>query len=296
MRNDFHELSAFLAVARECSFTRAAKKLGTTQSALSHTVRKLESRVGVRLLTRTTRSVSPTEAGERLLGSIGPMFDDIEAEVAGLSSFREKPAGMIRITVSQHAAATVIQPMLARFLPAYPDIKIDVSVENQLVDIVAERYDFGVRIGEQVASGMIATRIGPDFRMVVVGSPSYFTNRTPPATPQDLTSHNCINARLPTFGALYPWEFEKDGREIKVRVDGQLILNSSNRIVDSAVAGLGLAWVPEDLAKPYLEDGRLIAVLDEWCVPFPGYHLYYPNRRHTSSASTLFIEALRYRG
>lgn len=296
MRKDFHELSAFLAVARECSFTRAAKKLGTTQSALSHSVRKLENRLGVRLLTRTTRSVSPTEAGERLLGNIGPMFDDIEAEVAALSSFREKPAGMIRITVSQHAAATIIQPMLARFLPNYPDIKVEVSVDNQLVDIVADRFDFGVRIGEQVASGMIATRIGPDFRMIVVGAPSYFKNRTPPVTPQDLTSHNCINIRLPSYGALYPWEFEKDGREIKVRVDGQLILNNSPRIVDSAVAGLGLAWIPENIATPYLDDGRLIAVLDEWCVPFPGYHLYYPNRRHTSSAFTLFIEALRYRG
>ncbi|WP_250627049.1 LysR family transcriptional regulator [Pinirhizobacter soli] len=296
MRKDFHELSAFLAVARECSFTRAAKKLGTTQSALSHSVRKLESRLGVRLLTRTTRSVSPTEAGERLLDNIGPMFDDIEAEVAALSSFREKPAGMIRITVSQHASATVIQPMLARFLPNYPDIKIEVSIDNQLVDIVADRFDFGVRIGEQVASGMIAMRIGPDFRMIVVGSPSYFKDRKPPLTPQDLVSHNCINVRLPSYGALYPWEFEKDGREIKVRVEGQLIMNSGPRILDSAIAGLGLAWVPEDLAKPYLDDGRLIAVLDEWCVPFPGYHLYYPNRRHTSSAFTLFIEALRYRG
>jgi DNA-binding transcriptional LysR family regulator len=296
MRKDLHDLVAFLAVAREGSFTRAAAKLDTTQSALSHTIRKLEGRLGVRLLARTTRSVSTTEAGQRLVTSIGPMFDDIEAELTGLSSFREKPAGAIRISTSVHAVEAVLEPMLATFLPRYPDIQVEVSANNELVDIVAERYDFGIRLGEQVGNGMIAVRVGPDFRMVVVAAPSYFKRRFRPTVPQDLTGHNCINIRLPTYGTLFPWEFEKEGREIKVRVEGQLTLNSTAHILRAARDGLGLAWVPEDMARSYIEAGELITVLEDWCAPFPGYHLYYPNRRHMSSALTLFVDALRYRG
>jgi DNA-binding transcriptional LysR family regulator len=296
MRKDLHDLVAFLAVAREHSFTRAAAKLDTTQSALSHTVRKLEQRLGVRLLARTTRSVSTTEAGERLLLSIGPMFDDIEAELADLSSFREKPAGSIRVSASVHAVDMVLQPALARLLPEYPDIKVEISADNELVDIVAGRYDFGIRLGEQVGNGMIATRIGPDFRMVVVATPSYFREHGRPVVPQDLEGHNCINIRLPTYGALFAWEFEKEGREMKVRVDGQLTFNSTEHIRAAALNGLGVAWLPENLAREHLDSGAFEQVLEDWCESFPGYHLYYPNRRHMSSAQSLFVEALRYRG
>lgn len=296
MRKDLHDLVAFLAVAREHSFTRAAAKLDTTQSALSHTVRKLEQRLGVRLLARTTRSVSTTEAGERLLLSIGPMFDDIEAELADLSSFREKPAGSIRVSASVHAVDMVLQPALARLLPEYPDIKVEISADNELVDIVAGRYDFGIRLGEQVGNGMIATRIGPDFRMVVVATPGYFRERGRPVVPQDLEGHNCINIRLPTYGALFAWEFEKEGREMKVRVDGQLTFNCTEHIRAAALNGLGVAWLPENLAREHLDSGAFELVLEDWCESFPGYHLYYPNRRHMSSAQSLFVEALRYRG
>jgi DNA-binding transcriptional LysR family regulator len=296
MRKDLHDLVAFLAVAREGSFTRAAAKLDTTQSALSHTIRKLEARLGVRLLARTTRSVSTTEAGQRLVTSIGPMFDDIEAELSGLSSFREKPAGAIRISTSVHAVEAVLQPMLATFLPRYPDIDVEVSANNELVDIVADRYDFGIRLGEQVGNGMIAVRVGPDFRMVVVAAPAYFEQHGKPPLPPDLTAHNCINIRLPTYGTLFPWEFEKDGREIKVRAEGQLTFNNTAHILRAARDGLGVAWVPEDMAMPYIATGELVTALEDWCAPFPGYHLYYPNRRHMSSALTLFVDALRYRG
>ncbi|MET0935373.1 MAG: LysR family transcriptional regulator [Luteibacter sp.] len=295
MRKDLHDLVAFLAVAREGSFTRAAARLDTTQSALSHTIRKLEGRLGVRLLARTTRSVSTTEAGERLLNTIGPLFDDIETELTGLSSFRERPAGTIRVSASVHATESVLQPILASFLPAYPDIQVEVSANNELVDIVADRYDFGIRLGEQVGNGMIAVRVGPDFRMCVVATPGYFEARPRPLLPHDLTGHNCINIRLPTYGALFPWEFEKGGREVKVRVEGQLTLNSTNHILQAALDGIGLAWVPYDMARPHIDAGRLVAVLDDWCDPFSGYHLYYPSRRHMSSAHTLFIDALRYR-
>jgi DNA-binding transcriptional LysR family regulator len=295
MRKDLHDLVAFLAVAREGSFTRAAARLDTTQSALSHTIRKLEARLGVRLLARTTRSVSTTEAGERLLNSIGPLFDDIEAELTGLSSFRERPAGTIRISTSVHAAESVVLPVLETFLPAYPDIQVEVSANNELVDIVADRYDFGIRLGEQVDNGMIAVRVGPDFRMRVVATPAYFETHAKPSVPHDLTSHNCINIRLPTYGSLFPWEFAKDGRDVKVRVEGQLTLNSTNHILRAALDGLGLAWVPDDMARQHIDAGELVAVLDDWCEPFPGYHLYYPSRRHMSSALTHFVDALRYR-
>ncbi|BCG86966.1 LysR family transcriptional regulator [Mesorhizobium sp. 113-3-9] len=294
-RDNLNELTAFLAVAREKSFTRAAAQLGVSQSALSHTVRALEERLGVRLLTRTTRSVSPTEAGERLVRSVGPRLDEIEAELAALSALREKPAGTIRITAGEHAADAVLWPAISRLLPDYPDIRIEIIVDYGLTDIVAERYDAGVRLGEQVAHDMIAVRIGPDMRMAVVGSPAYFARRPKPRTPQDLTTHNCINLRLPTYGGLYAWEFEKAGRELKVRVEGQLIFNTAGLRMNAVLAGLGLAYLPEDQVKAQLADGRLVRALADWCPPFPGYHLYYPSRRQATPAFSLLVDALRYR-
>lgn len=295
-RDNLNELTAFLAVAREESFTRAAAKLGVSQSALSHTVRALEERLGVRLLTRTTRSVSPTEAGERLARTVGPRLDEIEAEIAALSALREKPAGTIRITAGEHAADAILWPALAKFLPDYPDIKVEIIVDYSLTDIVAERFDAGVRLGEQVARDMIAVRIGPDMRMAVVGSPAYFAKWPKPRTPQDLTNHNCINLRLPTYGGLYAWEFEKAGRELKVRVEGQLVFNTSGLRMNAVLAGLGLAYLPEEQVTAHLADRRLVRVLADWCAPFPGYHLYYPSRRQATPAFSLLVDALRYRG
>jgi len=290
------DLLAFLAVVRERSFTRAAAKLGVSQSALSHTLRRLEAKLGIRLLTRTTRSLSTTEAGERLLERLGPHFEQIETELAGLTELRDKPAGTIRITAGEHAALTVLWPALAKFLPRYPDIKVEVIVDYGLTDIVAQRCDGGVRLGEQVARDMIAVRIGPDMRMAVVGAPAYFARRSPPKKPQDLTDHNCINLRLPTHGGLYAWELEKGRRELHVRVDGQLIFNNIALRLNAALEGLGLAFLPEDAVQPYLAQGRLKRVLEEWCPPFPGYHLYYPSRRQASPAFTLLVEALRSGG
>jgi len=295
-RENVSDLLAFLAVARERSFTRAAAKLGVSQSALSHTIRGLEARLGLRLLTRTTRSVSPTEAGERLLQTVGPRFEEIEAELEALSELREKPAGTIRITTGEHAAETILWPKLVKLLPEYPDIKVEIIIDLGLTDIVTERYDAGVRFGEQVAKDMIAVRIAPDMRMAVVGAPSYFAKRPPPKKPQDLVGHNCINVRLPTYGGLYAWEFEKDNHELKVRVEGQLVFNRLAQILDAALAGFGLAYVPEDLAEPHLAKRRLKRVLENWCAPFPGYHLYYPSRRQSSPAFALVVDALRYRG
>ncbi|MGY4567427.1 LysR family transcriptional regulator [Bradyrhizobium pachyrhizi] len=295
-RHDVNDLIAFLAVARERSFTRAAARLGVSQSALSHTMRALEERLGVRLLTRTTRSVAPTVAGERLLQGIGPRFEEIEAELSALSALREKPAGTIRINAGEHAAETILWPALAEFLPRYPDIKVDLTVDNGLANIVAERFDAGVRLGEQLAKDMIAVRIGPDFRMVVVGAPSYFKRRERPKRPQDLTQHACINIRLPTHGGIYAWEFERRGRPLKVRVDGQLVFNSTPLRIKAALAGLGLAYIAEDQVRAQLAKGQLIQVLDDWCTPFPGYHLYYPSRRQSSPAFALLVDALRYRG
>ena len=292
---NFNDLLAFLAVARERSFTRAAAKLGVSQSALSHTISGLEARLGLRLLTRTTRSVSPTEAGERLLRTVGHRFEEIEAELDALSELRDKPAGTIRITSIDYAVDTILWPKLAKLLPEYPDIKVEIIVDYGLTDIVAQRYDAGVRSGEQVAKDMIAVRIGPDMRMAVVGAPSYFAKRSLPKKPQDLTDHNCINLRLPTYGGLYAWEFEKGDRELKVRVDGQLIFNGTVQMLNAALAGFGLAYVPEDVAQPHLVQGRLKRVLDDWCPSFPGYHLYYPSRRHSSPAFALLVDALRYR-
>ncbi|MBX5172999.1 LysR family transcriptional regulator [Rhizobium sp. NZLR1b] len=291
-----NDLIAFLAVARAQSFTKAAGKLGVSQSALSHTIRGLEERLGLRLLTRTTRSVSPTEAGERLLASIGPRLDEIESELAALSAFREKPAGTIRINAGEHAANAVLWPALEKLLPDYPDIHVEIIVDYGLTDIVAERYDAGVRLGEQVAKDMIAVRIGPDMSMAVVGAPAYFDNRATPLTPQELTDHNCINLRLPTYGGVYAWEFEKDGHALRVRVEGQLVFNNIALRLNAVLAGLGLAYLPEDAVQAHFADGRLVRVLEDWCPPFPGYHLYYPSRRHASPAFALVVDALRYRG
>ncbi|MDI3562280.1 LysR family transcriptional regulator [Bradyrhizobium sp. Arg816] len=294
-RTNVNDLLAFLAVARERSFTRAAAQLGVSQSALSHTVRGLEERLGLRLLTRTTRSVAPTEAGERLLRNVGPRFVEIDAELSALTALRETPAGTVRITTGEHAAQTVLWPALAKLLPRYPDLKVELVVDYGLTDIVAERYDAGVRLGEQVARDMIAVRIGPEMRMAVVGAPAYFAARGKPKLPQDLTEHNCINLRLPTYGGIYAWEFEKRGRAMKVRVDGQLVFNTGLLRMNAVLAGLGLAYIPDDLVKREIADGRLIRVLADWCAPFAGYHLYYPSRRQPTPAFAVLVEALRYR-
>lgn len=295
-RANTNDLIAFLAVAKARSFTRAAAQLGVSQSALSHTIRALEERLGLRLLTRTTRSVAPTEAGERLLRNVGPRFEEIDAELAALTELREKPAGNIRITIGEHAAETVLWPALAKLLPRYPDIKVELAIDYGLTDIVAERYDAGIRLGEQVAKDMIAVRIGPDLRMAVVGAPAYFKRHPPPKKPQDLTAHDCINIRLPTRGGIYAWEFEKRGRGLKVRVDGQLVFNNIGLRLNAVLAGLGLAYLPEDQVRKHLVDGRLIRVLADWCPPFSGYHLYYPSRRQHAPAFAVLVEALRYRG
>ena len=295
-REDLSDLTAFVVVAEEQSFTRAAAKLGTSQSALSHTVRRLETRLGVRLLTRTTRRVAPTQAGERLLRTLRPAFDEIAAELASLGEMRERPAGTIRITTSAHAAMSVLWPVLEKLLPGYPDIQVELNIESRLTDIVAERYDAGVRLGEQLAKDMVAVRIGPDLRMAVVAAPAYLAAHPAPRTPQDLAGHRCINLRQQTLGGLYAWEFEHDGRELKVRVEGQLAFNDVGMILKAAAAGFGLASVLEDHVEADLAAGRLVRVLEDWCPPFPGYHLYYTSRRQPSAAFALLVEALRYRG
>ena len=294
-RADLNDLQAFLAVARERSFTRAAAQLGVSQSALSQTLRGLEARLGLRLLTRTTRSVAPTEAGERLLRAVGPRLEEIDAELASLSELRDKPAGTVRVTADEHAADAVLWPALERLLPDHPDIKVEVVIDYGLTDIVAERYDAGVRLGGIVAKDMVAVPIGPDMRMAVVGAPSYFAGRTRPEAPQDLTAHACINLRLPTHGGLYAWEFEKGGRELRVRVEGRLVFNSVAPILKAALAGFGLAYLPEEQAQAHLAAGRLVRVLADWCEPFPGYHLYYPSRRRPTPAFAVLVDALRYR-
>src|SRR6266849_1385247 len=294
-RRNLDDLSAFLIVAREGSFTRAAAKLGISQSALSYTIKELEARLKLRLLTRTTRSVSPTAAGERLLRNVGPRLEEIEVELAALNELREKPSGTIRITATEYATSAILLPKLAELLRSYPDIKVEIINDYGLTDIVAQRFDAGVRDGEQVAKDMIAVRIGPDARMAVVGAPSYFRNRREPKKPQELVEHNCINLRLPTHGGLYAWEFEKGARELKVRVEGQLVFNGPIQMLNAALAGFGLAYVPEELARPHLAKGRLKRVLEDWCPPFSGYHLYYPSRRQSSAAFALLVDALRYR-
>jgi DNA-binding transcriptional LysR family regulator len=294
-RLDLNDITAFLAVARAGSFTKAAAKLGVSQSALSQTIRNLEARLGLRLLMRTTRSVSPTDAGERLLENIGPRLEEIEAELAALSALRDKPAGTVRIASSEHAADLILWPVLHKLLPRYPDITVEIIVDNGLTDIVEQRLDAGVRLGEQVAKDMVAVRIGPDLRMAVVGAPSYFEGRTRPQTPQDLTSHRCINLRLPTAGGLYAWEFEKNGRELRVRVEGQLAFNTATMNVQAALFGHGLAFVPEDRVREHINAGRLVRVLADWCPPFAGFHLYYPSRRQPTPAFAVLVDALRYR-
>jgi DNA-binding transcriptional LysR family regulator len=294
-KRDLADLQSFLVVARERSFTKAAAKLGVSQSALSHTLRELEERLGLRLLTRTTRSVAPTEVGERLLKTVGPRLEEIEAELGSLSDLRGKPAGTIRITAGEHAAQTVLWPKLSKLLPQYPDIKLELTVDYGLRDIVTDRYDAGVRTGEQIAKDMIAVRIGPDMRMVVVGAPSYFAKRPRPKQPQDLTAHTCINLRLPTYGSIYAWEFERNGREMKVHVEGQLTFNNLALRIEAALAGYGLAYLPEDQVRAHIAQGRFVRVLADWCPPYSGYHLYYPSRRRPTSAFSLVVDALRYR-
>ncbi len=294
-RENLNDLVAFVAVARERSFTRAAAKLGVSQSALSHTIRLLETRLGVRLLTRTTRSVSPTEAGERFFQNIGPHFDEIEAQLEVLSEVRDKPSGTVRITAADFTINHLLWPKLDKLLPHYPDIKVELVIDYGLTDIVAERFDAGVRLGEQVAKDMISVRIGPDVRFAVVGAPTYLDGRETPRTPQDLLSHNCINLRLPTYGGNYAWEFEKDGQELRVRVEGQLAFNSVHNILDATLAGHGLAFMPEELAAPGLADGRLTRLLEDWCPYWDGYHLYYPSRRQALPAFSVVVDALRYR-
>lgn len=294
-KGSLDDLRAFVGVAREHSFTKAAAKLGVSQPALSHTIRQLEARIGVRLLTRTTRSVSLTDAGERLLRTVEPRFQEIDAELAAVSALKGKPSGTIRITAGDHAVRTVLWPKLQDFLTEYPDIRIEIDVDYGLTDIVAERYDAGVRWGEQVAKDMIAVRIAPDIRFAVVGAKSYFAKRSSPKHPQELVSQECINIRLPSYGGNYAWEFQRNGREVKVRVDGQLAFNNIYQVLDAAVAGFGLAYVPEDLAQPHLAKGRIVQILQQWCEPWSGYHLYYPSRRQSSTAFSLLVDALRHR-
>ena len=296
MKENLNDLAAFVTVARQGSFTRAAARLGVSQSALSQTIRGLEERLGLRLLTRTTRSVAPTLAGERLLGTIGPRLEGIEADLAALSDLRDKPAGSIRITASEHAADALLLPRLATLLPVYPDIKVEISTDYRMVDIVEQRFDAGVRLGEYIARDMIAVRIGPDVRMAVVGTPAYFARRPAPRKPQDLTDHDCINVRLPTHGGLLPWDFKQGAHELNVRVEGTLTFNGIPQVIKAALAGLGLAFVLEEVVQEHIAAGRLVRVLDDWCTVFPGYHLYYPSRRQPSTAFALVVDALRYRG
>ena len=295
-RENLNDLAAFVVVARARSFTKAAAELGVSPSALSQTIRLLEERLGYRLLTRTTRSVSTTEAGERLLGVVEPRLREIEAELDVLGDLREHPAGSVRITCSEHAAETVLWPKLSRGLVDYPDVKVELYIDHSFTDIAAERFDAGVRLGDSVEKDMVAVRIGPDGRLIAVGSPSYFERHAPPATPHDLVAHTCINLRLATHGALYAWEFEKDGRPLRVRVDGQLTFNTIGLMVDAALAGYGIAFVPEDSVAAHIAAGHLVQVLNDWCPPIAGFHLYYPSRRQNSTAFQTVVSLLRYRG
>ena len=294
-REDLADLTMVLAVVEEGGFTRAARKLGVSQSALSHTVRRLEARLGLRLLARTTRSVAPTEAGERLLETLRPAMAAIDDRLASLTQFRERPAGTVRITTPEHAAETVLWPAIDRLLTLYPDIGVELNVESGLTDIVSERFDAGVRLGEHIARDMVAVRIGAQLRMAAVGSPDYFARYGLPHAPRDLAQHRCINLRHASAGGLYMWEFEQEGREIRTRVEGQLTCNRVKLILKAAAAGHGIAFVMQDHVTTLLDQGALVRVLEDWCEPFDGYHLYYPTRRQTSPALRLLIEALRYR-
>jgi len=293
-RESYNDLLAFLAVTRERSFTRAAAQLGVSQSALSHTIRALETRLGVRLLTRTTRSVAPTEAGEQLYNNLAPRFEEIDAGLAEVIELRDSPRGTIRITATDYAANSVLWPRLAPFMSQYPDIKVEIMTDYGLTDIVAERYDIGVRLGDQVAQDMIAVRVAPDLRMVIVAAPCYLQAHPAPRTPEDLAHHNCINLRLPTHGGCYPWELKKGKTELQVRVEGQLTFNSSYQMLEAALSGCGLAFIPQDLAASHVAAGSLQWVLEDWFPTFPGLHIYYPSRRQSSRALALVIAALRY--
>lgn len=294
-RENYNELIAFIAVARECSFTKAAAHLGITQSALSHTVKGLEKRLGIRLLSRTTRNVSLTEAGERLLTRISPKFEEIDSEISLLSELRDKPAGTIRISSSDHAIDTLLWPKLVETLKQYPDIKLELCVDYGFTDIVERRFDAGVRFGEAISNDMIAIRIGPDLSMAAVATPEYFSQHAKPQAPHDLLEHSCINLRLPTYGGLYAWEFEKGDRQLNVNVEGQLVFNSINQILQATLASFGIAFLPEDIFQPYVESGKLVRVLEDWCPSFSGYHLYFPNRMRSSPAFDVVVNALRYR-
>ncbi|WP_407733155.1 LysR family transcriptional regulator [Pseudomonas citronellolis] len=295
-RERYADLQAFIVVARERSFTRAASQLGISQSALSHVIRGLETRLGLRLLTRTTRSVSLTDAGEQLLESVAPHFEQIEAELTAVGELRDKPSGTIRITATDQAINTILWPRLSGVLHDYPDIKVEFAIDYGLSDIVSDRFDIGVRLGSQVAKDMIAVRIAPDMRMTIVGAPAYLANREPPRVPQDLIGHTCINLRLPTRGGMYAWELQKGKRELQVRVDGQVAFNGIYQILEAALAGYGLAYVPQELAQPHVDAGNLRYVLEDWFPTFPGLHIFYPSRRQSSRALTLIVDALRYRG
>ncbi len=292
--DNYSELFAFIAVARAQSLTRAAAQLRLSQPALSYTIKELETRLGVRLLVRSTRKVSPTEAGQRLLDRLAPEFDGIEAEIQALSELRDTPTGTIRITAIDYAIRSTLWPKLAQFLPKYPDINVELINEYASVDIVAQGYDAGVRFGEELAQDMISVRIGPDVRNTVVGTKAYFKGRSIPKTPHDLTAHKCINLRTTTYGRLYEWEFIKGKRVLNARVDGPLVFNNAYDILEAARCGFGLAYMPEDLARPFIDDGQMIPVLQDWCPVWSGFHLYYPNRRQPSRAMTLLIEALRH--
>jgi DNA-binding transcriptional LysR family regulator len=295
LKENFNELQIFLVVARERSFTRAAAKLGVSQSALSHTMKALEARLNIRLLTRTTRSVAPTEAGERIIACLEPRITDLEQELEAVIQLNGAASGNIRLSAGEHSTRSLLWPKLKPFLRQYPDINVELIVDNGFVDIVEGRFDAGIRLGESVDKDMVAVRIGPDMRMVVVGAPAYFAHYPIPETPHDLQHHRCINMRLPTAGGLYHWEFEKDGKPLRVRVDGQLTLNFLSERIDAVLSGFGLACVPEDMVEQHVKSGELIQVLDAWCPSFPGYYLYYPSRRQHPPAFALMIDALRYK-
>jgi DNA-binding transcriptional LysR family regulator len=295
-RDNINDILVFLEVARERSFTRAAGKLGMTQSALSHIIRSLEARLGVRLLTRTTRSVSPTEAGERLIQNVGPRLEEIDAEIAAVSDLGDNPAGTVRITAIDHVIDTVLWPRLAKILPLYPDLHVELNAEYRMIDIAAERYDIGVRYGDQVEKDMIAVRLTADMPMMIVGSPAYFEWRPKPTSPRELMKHNCVTLRLASSGGLYAWELTEAGRTVEVRVRGQVVCTSAYHMLDAALSGCGLAFLPEEMAGPHVQAGRLLSVMPEWCPSFPGLQAYYPSRRHSSRALALVIEAIRYPG
>ncbi|MFJ4290907.1 LysR family transcriptional regulator [Cupriavidus sp. NPDC089707] len=294
-RDNINDILAFLAVARERSFTRAAARLGVSQSALSHAMRALETRLGVRLLTRTTRSVAPTEAGERLLQTVAPRVQEIEAEIAAVSELGARPAGTIRITAIDHVIDSVLWPRLATVLSSYPDLRVEMSADYRLVDIAAEQFDIGVRYGDQVAKDMVAVRLTEDVKMMIVGAPGYFASRGVPATVRDLLAHNCITLRL-AGGGIYAWELTREGQLFEVKVSGQATCNGVYQMLRAALEGCGLAFVPEDLAGPYVRAGCLRSVLEDWCPKFPGLHAYYPSARHSSRALRIVIDAIRYRG